>query len=471
MNQPISPRAADLAAEAGPIAARFASFAGRLAPEAIPAEVVGRAKLHLLDATGIALASTTYDFAQHTANAFSGLAGAGEAPVFGMALRLPLRDAVHLNGVLAHGLDFDDTHSGAVTHLTASLWPTVFGVALREGASGEEALAAYLAGIECGARIGIAAKGGFHAKGFHPTGLVGAFACAIAAGWLMDLSEPQLGHAQGIVLSMASGSLEFLADGAWTKRMHPGWAGVAGITAAALAKQGFVGPGAPYEGRYGLFNAYTADGIDLAGIADGLGERWEMANVAFKPFPACHFNHAFIDAALALRRQGVRPDEIASITARIGAGPVPVVCEPEAQKKRPGGAYEAQFSVHYVVAAALQRGRFTLAELDGDALSDPAILALADKVGYEVNPASAYPRYYDGEVVATLQDGCEVRHLEAMNRGSDGNPIPPADIVAKFHDNAARAVSRRRARRIHDAVMALDRAIDLDDLADAVALA
>jgi 2-methylcitrate dehydratase PrpD len=349
----------------------------------------------------------------------------------------------------------------------------VFGVALRQRASGRDVLAAYLAGIECGARIGIAANGGFHAKGFHPTGLVGAFASAIAAGWLMDLAEPQLRHAQGIVLSMASGSLEFLADGAWTKRMHPGWAGVCGITAAAMAQQGFVGPAAPYEGRYGLYNSYMADGTaaDLAGIAATLGQEWELLNIAFKPFPACHFNHAFIDAALALRRQGIAPADVERITARIGGGPVPVVCEPEAQKKRPKGAYEAQFSVHYVIAAALLRGRFTLAELDGAALADPAILALADKVGYEVNPDSAYPRYYDGELVARLQDGRTVRHREAMNRGSDGNPIPPADIVDKFWGNATRALSRHRAQRVLDAVMALDRAADLGELAGAVALA
>ena len=472
MNKQVSPQAA--VAEAANVAETFARFAHDLDVGAIPDRVVQRAKLHILDASGIGLASTTYDFAQHAANGIAALAGEGDCPVIGMSLRLPIRDAVHLNGVLVHGLDFDDTHSGAVTHLTASIWPTVLAVAHRESASGAEALTAYLAGVECGARIGAAAQGGFHTKGFHPTGVVGTFASTIAAGWLMDLSETQLRQAQGIALSMASGSLEFLADGAGTKRMHPGWAGACAITAAAMAKQGFTGPAAPYEGRYGLFSSYMPDdaSVDLAGIGATLGEAWEMENVAFKPFPACHLAHACIDAALALKREhGFGVDDIEAIVARVGAGPVPVICEPEAEKRRPTTAYEAQFSVHYMIAAALRRGRFTLAELDAEALNDPSIQALAAKVSYEVNPDSAYPRYYDGEVDIRFADGRMLKHLEAKNRGSDGNPLTADDIVDKFLGNATRAVSRRRAERVRAAVIALDTALDLDDLADALSLA
>lgn len=472
MNQPVSPRAASAAV--ANVAETFARFAHDLVADAIPEPVLRRARLHILDACGIALASTTYDFAQAAANGIAALAGQGDFPVIGMGLRLPVRDAVHLNGILVHGLDYDDTHSGAVTHLTASLWPTVLAVGQQQGAAGREVLAAYLAGLECGARIGIAAQGGFHARGFHPTGLVGAFACAVAAGRLMDLSAGQLHHAQGIALSMAAGSLEFLADGAGTKRMHPGWAGACGITAAAMAKQGFTGPAAPYEGRYGLYALYMADAaqVDVAAIGAGLGQSWEMEKVAFKPFPACHLSHAFIDAALALRREhGVRPDEVEAITARIGAGPVPVICEPRADKRRPGSAYEAQFSLYYLVAAALRHGRFSLAELDQAALADPATLALAAKVGYEIDPNSAYPRYYDGEVEIRLADGRTVTHREAVNRGSDANPLTAEEVATKFHGNATRAVSGRRAQRIHDAVMALDDATDLDALADALSLA
>src|SRR3546814_543713 len=188
------------------------------------------------------------------------------------------------------------------------------------GASGAEALSAYLVAVETSSRIGMAVKGGFHRKGHHPTGLVGAFGCTLAAGYLGDLSEKQMASAQGIVLSMGSGNQEFLTDGAWTKRMHPGWAGVSAITAAALAKQGFFGPKQAYEGRYGLFNLHLGadDKADLAVCTAGLGEVWELMNVAFKPYPACHFNHAFADAALALKNEhGLTAEDIESVTARI----------------------------------------------------------------------------------------------------------------------------------------------------------
>ena len=174
----------------------LAQFAGALPTERIPAAVAMRAKHLVLDAVGIALASTTYDFAHRGMTAISGLAGSGDSAVIGMPARLPLRDAALINGILIHGLDFDDTHSGGVIHATASVLPTVLAVGARHHASGREILAAYVFGVEVAARLGAVAKGAFHQVGFHPTGLVGAFACALAAGRLMGLSQKQLVMAQ-----------------------------------------------------------------------------------------------------------------------------------------------------------------------------------------------------------------------------------------------------------------------------------
>ncbi len=193
----------------------LAQFAGALSTERIPAAVAMRAKHLVLDAVGIALASTTYDFAHRGMTAISGLAGSGDSAVIGMPARLPLRDAALINGILIHGLDFDDTHSGGVIHATASVLPTALAVGARHHASGREMLAAYVLGVEVAARLGAVAKGAFHQVGFHPTGLIGAFACALAAGRLMGLGQKHLVMAQGLTLSAASGSLDFLDDGAW----------------------------------------------------------------------------------------------------------------------------------------------------------------------------------------------------------------------------------------------------------------
>jgi 2-methylcitrate dehydratase PrpD len=451
----------------------LAQFVGDLSIDDIPAAVTARAKHFILDAVGIALASTTYDFAHRAVTAVSGLAGSGDSVVIGMPARLPLRDAALINGILIHGLDFDDTHSGGVIHATSSVLPTVLAVGARHHASGRETLAAYVLGVEVAARLGAVAKGAFHQVGFHPTGLIGAFACALAAGRLMGLGEKQLVMAQGLTLSAGSGSLEFLEDGAWNKRFHPGWAAVAGITAAALAQQGFIGAKRAYEGRFGLYASHLQNHFDPANLAlatAGLGKTWELLQVAVKPYPACHFVHACIDAAVALvRDQKLDPSEIERVRSLVPGEVVKTVCEPAANKRRPANSYDAQFSIPYTVAAALQRGRFTLDELEDEALGDPAILALADRVNYEIDPASTFPRHYTGEVIVTTRGGRTFRHREAVNRGNGERPLSEAAIIEKFRSNSGRAVSRDRARRIETAVLSLDETSDISTVANVLA--
>lgn len=426
------------------ISHRLAEFVAGLRYEAIPPEVRDRAKRLILDAIGCGLAAKRFDFAAASLHGIADLGGAGPRAVVGHASRLPLRDAVLANGILMHGLDYDDTHTEGVLHLTVAVLPAVLGLAAELGKSGRDLLTAYVAGIEAGARIASVARGGFHQAGFHPTGVVGAFAAAIAAGRLYELTETQLVNAQGAALSVAAGSLEFLADGSWTKRLHAGWAGVGGITAAALARRAFVAPAAAYEGRFGLYNLYLkkpAPALERA--TSGLGAIWETLNVAVKPFPACHFVHAFADAAIALRDKGVDPAKVASVTALVPEGAVAVICEPAANKRRPANDYDAKFSLPYVVAASLRAGRFGLAELEEAALADPATLELAAKVGYRIDPDSDFPKHFSGELIVRLADGRELRHREAINRGAADRPLSNAEVEAKFLDNCASEPIRR----------------------------
>lgn len=456
-----------------PVSSRLAAFAAGLRPEDIPADVTEQAKRHMLDCLGIALASSGFEFAHRTANALQGLAGAGAHPVIGYAMRLPLRDAVMLNGTLMHGLDFDDTHSDAVVHGSASAVPTALAMAREHGASGREALAAYVLGIEASSRIGAAAQGAFHQLGFHPTGMVGAFGASLTAGRLAGATAAQMAAAQGVILSMAAGSLEFLEDGSWTKRIHPGWAGVCAITATALARAGFKAPPAAYEGRFGLFRTYLGGKAPEnfeARCTERLGELWEFRNVALKPYPCCHFNHSIADATLALRRKyDLRPDMIRSMTALLSPGQYKIVCQPEESKKAPVNSYDAQFSVHYTMAASILHGRFTLDELDEQAIRDPRVLELCARAGYAEDPNSRFPRYYSGEVVIETTDGRTLRHREEYNRGSDGQPLSAADVERKFTDNASRVLSPARVQQVLDLAMSLDKAADVTALTDALA--
>lgn len=465
---------ADQSIQAGTnIAIELAAFAADLRFEAIPGAVAERAKYLILDAVGIAHASTRHEFAHRSLSAVTALSeGMGGVPVIGLPNRLQLRDAMLMNGILIHGLDYDDTHVRGVIHSTAACFPAALGVGAQAGVTGKDLLAAYVVGMEAATRLGAVAKGGFHQVGFHPTGLIGAFSTSLVAGRLLGLSIHQLAMAQGIALSTGSGSLEFLNDGAWTKRMHPGWAAGAGFTAASLARNGFVGPRQVYEGRFGLYASHLgADAnIDLSLATHELGQTWETAQVAIKPIPTCHFTHACADAAAILHQaHGLKASDIKSVRALVPGEVVKTVCEPVATKKRPQNSYDAQFSIPYIVATSLLRGNFGLQHLEGGAMTDPEVLDLAQRVDYEVDPGSPFPKYYSGEVIVTLHDGRTLRHREQINRGAADRPIPGTEIEQKFMDNMLLAASRGRAEHVRDLILGMDAGISAVDLAEGLA--
>lgn len=442
------------------ISQTLAQYGSQFRLQDVPMPVRQRARHLMLDALGIGLASTQFDFSRRTLAAYQSLSAGetGGVPVIGNGVSLPLRDAVTVNALMIHGLDFDDTHPRGVIHATTSVLPSALGLATHRGQDGAALLAAYILGIETAIRLGAVAQGGFHQVGFHPTGLIGSFGCTLAAAHLMGLPTDQWVHAQGIALSLSAGSLEFLQDGAWTKRLHPGLAAANGITAAHLAAQGFLGPQATYEGRFGLYQSHLGpltQQCDMAAATAGLGQVWETLNIAVKPIPACHFTHACADAASLLHDtwQGAA---IRRIVARVPTGTMKTVCEPLENKRRPANAYEAQFSIPYSVATGLRFGRFTLDALEPSAYQDPQTLALAAKVICEADDEADFPRYFGGEVIVELEDGRTLRHHEPINRGAEGRPISDADIIGKFHDNAARAVNRAHADAILNTVLDIE---------------
>jgi 2-methylcitrate dehydratase PrpD len=442
------------------ISRRLAEYVSGFTVESIPKEVLERSKYLILDAVGIALASTYYDFSHRTLSGLTAVAGPGPSSLIGLSQRLPLRDAVLMNGLLIHGLDYDDTHVNAIVHPTSSAFACALGMAEHLGIDGRQLLAAYILGVEVSTRLGLAAKGDFHHFGFHPTGIAAHFACALQAGWLQGLNAQQLTMAQGIVGSTASGSQEFLEEGAWNKRLHPGWAGVAGITAAALARNGFIGPTKVYEGRFGLYKSHLHDfesKTDYSQITANLGSKWEVVETSIKPFPICHLIHACADSALEIRRKhNLDYREIERVRALLPQETLQIVAEPPENKVKPANSYDGKFSAQYVVATCFVQGRFGLADLETDALGNPEVLALAQKVVCEADPRTRFPEYFSGGVAVTTRDGREFRHYEPINRGSGERALTKQDIEAKFMENAVLAVSPGRARGIRDTVLRLD---------------
>jgi 2-methylcitrate dehydratase PrpD len=436
----------------------LARFAAGLRLCDVPAPVRERAKLHILDGLGLGLASNAYDYGRCAVAGVAAMAAPGICSVLGRVERFDARDAALINGILIHGLDFDDTHLASIVHPTATSLPCALSLAESIGAGGESLLAAFLAGAETAIRIGGAVKGGFHHVGYHATGVVAHFASAIAAGTLLHLSEDQMVAAQGIAGSTASGIQVFLEEGAWTKRFHPGWAAVAGITAARLAEHGFVGPSRPYEGKFGLFETHLqgeAGRVNLEEMTADLGEEWRFGETALKPYPVCHFIHGCADAAIELHGQAAAQD-IVKVEAFLPQPTLHIIAEPAELKERPATDYEAKFSAQFVVAACLLKGRFGLADLEPEALADAQVRALALKVRCQADPQTAFPTYFSGGVEVTLRDGRTLKRHVRVNSGAGERAMTADAVAAKFMASATLSIPAAQAERIRDAVLALE---------------
>src|SRR5712691_3397370 len=352
------------------VARRLARFVIGLRLDDVPSSVVTKAALLALDTLGCALASTRYDFGRAAVQTAERLGGPQESTLVGSKVRVAAANAVLANATLAHGLDFDDTREDAIVHTGSVAVTTALAVGEALGASGRAALEAIIAGVEIMCRVGLAVPGRFHARHYHPTALTGSFAAAGAAGRLYNLTEDQLVHAFGICGSQAGGIIEYLADGSWTKRLHPGWAAHAGVIAALLARSGFTGPETVFEGAHGFYAAFAGgfEPAKLDGLLGSLGRSWELEQLTFKPYPCGSIAHPYMDCALRLReRQQIPLDQIAEIRCRTAEGPIPRLWEPLASKHRPPNGYAAKFSLPYLLAVILAKGRATLAEFTDEA--------------------------------------------------------------------------------------------------------
>jgi 2-methylcitrate dehydratase PrpD len=427
----------------------------------VPEAVRTRARLHILDALGAGLASNLQDYADKCAAGVRALGSIGECSVIGRPERLDPRDAALLNGILIHGLDFDDTHLESIIHPTATSLPVALSLGEALAASGEDMLTAFLAGVETSIRTGGAALGGFHHVGYHATGVISHFASAVTAGKLLGLDEDAITAAQGIAGSTAAGIQVFLEEGAWTKRFHPGWGAVAGITAARLAGEQFKGPSRVYEGKFGLYDTHLhgaeldGTGADLAYITEGLGSEWKFGDTALKPYPVCHFIHGCADAAIALHDE-IDWRDIVSVKAQLPEPTLHIIAEPAEAKEDATTEYEAKFSAQHVVAACLIRGGFNLPDLLPEALADERVRDLAKRVKCSPDPWTRFPTLFSGGVEVTLSDGRVLHRHVPVNSGAGERAMDETAVVAKFMASASLAVPEDQARQIAGAVLTLE---------------
>ncbi|MFM1814634.1 MAG: hypothetical protein RLZ98_1329 [Pseudomonadota bacterium] len=414
----------------------FSEWAAGLESSAIPGSVRATLSRTVLDTGGLMVAARDTDYVRAVVAAKE---GSGACTAIGHAGGLVPGEAALINGTATHGEDFDDTFEGTPVHVGSAIVPAVLAAGEAYGASGADVLRGMAVGGELACRLGIVAPTAIHRAAFHPTAVCGAMGAAAGVAAALKLDKQQMVWALGIAGSMASGIIEYLAEGTWNKRLHPGWAAQAGIKAARLAQHGFTGPRTVFDGVHGFFVAFAVPDIekDYGKITRDLGADWNVSRLAFKPYACGTMIQPFIDCAIKLRRDGVRAEDVREIVAKVGEGTVHRLWEPRAEKAVPSTSYSAKFSCPYGIAIGLINGAAGLAEYTDESIKEGDVLALSRKVRYEIDPDNEYPDNYTGELTVTLGDGRQLTTTQPHLRGGVREPLDDAEIANKYRANAA----------------------------------
>jgi 2-methylcitrate dehydratase PrpD len=433
------------------VSEQIAAFAAGIRPDALPEDVRNTIRNLLIDVAGLCLAARKTDYVEAC---IASAIPEGRATALGHPGSFSPYDAALINGTAAHGEDYDDTFEGGPVHAGAVIVPAVLACAEHRGLRGNSVLAGIAAGAEIMCRMSLVAPQATHRACFHPTAVFGAPAAAVGVATALGLSPQKIAHAIGIAGSLASGIIEYLADGSWTKRLHAGHAAQSGIRAALLAEAGFTGPRSTLEGQHGFYKAFApSKSPDFALLLDRIGSRWVMETIAFKPYACGTMTQPYIDCAIELARSGVRADEIETMVCEVGEGTVHRLWEPLREKQSPPNGYAAKFSTPYCIAAGFIDGKAGFEQFTDTRLSDPVLRVLAGKVSYVIDPYNPYPANFTGHIRATLISG-HVRDVRRNHmRGGAHEPLSPGEILAKYRDNARfGGWAAKRAEQLLDAL-------------------
>jgi 2-methylcitrate dehydratase PrpD len=450
-------------------------FAARVRDGDVKEDILVDARRRVTDIIGISLAASGMDTARIVEDVIQGWGGEGQSGIVGKAGRYPAVSAALMNGTLAHSLDYDDTHLPSVLHPSAAVVPAALAAAEASGATGRELLYAVAAGDELVVRVGMAGydpelgNSVFFEKGLHATSIAGTLGAALAAAMVYGLGEEKIGHAIAISASMGAGIIEANRTGGTVKRIHCGWAAHAGVTAAELAAGGLTGPPTAFEGRFGFLQAYLDDRANADALTQGLGESWELSRVFFKPYPANHFTHAGIDAAIRLREEGLEVGEIESIELGVASPVLRTIAQPEDEKARPETGYAAQFSGPFTVATAFVGGGglgVSLDDFTDEAVRDRVKLDLASRVRCSGDEECdrIFPNQFPAVLRVQLENGETREARVSHNRGGPENPLSDEELETKFHTNATRVLSREGAKDLWTVLQDLENLDRVDEI-------
>jgi 2-methylcitrate dehydratase PrpD len=387
----------------------------------------------LIDVAGLCVAARHADYVRAT---FEASNESGDCTIIGRKGRFNVAAAALVNGTATHGEDYDDTFEGGPIHAGAVIVPALLATAERHQLSGADIARGIAVGSELMCRLCSVAPKLVHKAGFHPTAVFGALGATAGVASALRLSNTQWVNALGIAGSMASGIIEYLAEGSWTKRMHPGWAAQSGYRAARMAQEGFTGPRTLFEGDHGFFHAFAnQDDNNFSEVLSGLGHTWISSEMAFKPYACGTMAHPFIDCARKLVSEGLVVSEIESIECNTAEGIVHRLWEPLTLKQNPPNGYAAKFSIPYAIAVGMLRNNAGLDDYEEHVVHDPLVRSLAAKVSYRIDPSNPYPKQFTGHLKVTLKSGKVLEVSQGHFRGGRDEPMTISALEEKFLAN------------------------------------
>lgn len=439
--------------------------------EDLPRETIEKVKFYTIDVIGCIIGASRGSQAQILINVLKSEGGNPHSTVFSHGFKTSVMNAAMINGTMGHTFDFDDDHREGTMHPSVAVFPAVFALGEKLGVTGKEFLRAFILGLEVMIRLGESLLGKSYYQGFHPTGTCGVFGAAAGCSILMGLDLTRTKYALGIAGSFSAGTQECTGEGAWQKPLqagHPAWGGV---MASLLAEKNYIGSGTVLDGPNGLLRALSfKDQFDYTRITETLGKKWEMMDTSIKVHACCRFSGPVADCALDLYHQGVRAQDVKRIIAKVGDFSIRMLCNPLERKLRPITHVDAQFSLPWAIAVAICKNKTGIEEFRGDALKDPEVLALAEKVTWELDPQAEamYPKAYPATLIAELKDGRTFRAHVDYPKGDPENPASEEEIFTKFHSLTENFINRDRREKILNTVGQLEKISNLNQLADLV---
>ena len=381
------------------------------------------------------------------------------AAVIGSSQRLSVLNAALLNGTSTHALDFDDGHTNASAHPAGPNFPAVLAVAEQKGLDAKQVILATVMGYDVMLRVSSAIHPASALRGWHNTPITGVLGAAAGVSKLLDNDEEQTLFAIGLAGSFAGGLFEFLGEGADIKRIHPGKAARDGVLCAELGKRRITGPMHVLEGKHGFFKAFVENKVNWERLMQDLGNRYEIEDAYFKPYPCCRHLHPIMDGIVSLKQKHhVNPAQV----ERIEAGSYAVGARHNHTSWE--ALLDAQMSMPCAAALALIEDDVTSPSFKPGRIDRPEVQSMIKKVKVYTDEETdrVYPKRRGGVVTLVMKDGARLTERVLDPKGEGENPMSDADLDRKFLSNCEPIVGKDKCQRLLEAVWGFDR---LDNLA------